>query len=79
MKKPTSKQSAILEFARANGGQITRKQAVALVGTNYHNADKYTGETLARMVENKTIIRVKPGVYRIAEGAKGEQTNLFEP
>lgn len=69
-----------MDFARANGGQISRKQAVDLIGSNYfHNADKYTGETLARLVKNQSLIRVRPGVYRIAEGAKGAQKNLFEP
>ena len=73
----TEKQNKIMQAAHANGGQITTRQAVETVGHNYHNSDKYTGETLSRMVKAGHLIRVRPGVYRVPVGTKGEQSKLF--
>jgi len=61
------KQSAIAAFCRQNEQQITLEQATALVGRNvYHNAEKHTGALLANMVKRGMLVRVKPGLFRLA-------------
>jgi len=66
MKVLSTKQKAILDFASKNNNQITKKQAVELIGHNYFlNAEKYVGEVLSRMVTSKLLNRVKNGVFEI--------------
>lgn len=33
----------------------------------YHNANKYIGEILSRMVKTRMVERIKPGVFRIKQ------------
>jgi len=60
------KRLIILNFAKQNGGNVTKKQALQLIGGYYYcNAAKYVGEILSKLVNNKTLIRIKPGVFKI--------------
>jgi len=59
----SSKQLRILQYL-ADKPEITLQKAVELIGGNiYHNAPKYVGETLARMVKERLLVRVSKGVY----------------
>lgn len=63
---PSPKQSAIIAFCRTSA-EITLEQATALVGRNvYHNADKHTGAILSNMVKQGMLVRIKPGLFRLA-------------
>lgn len=48
--------------------------------TYYHNADKYVGEMLSRMIKSGKVERIKPGVFKW-RGRQGiedvNQLNLF--
>ena len=62
----TEKQIQLLNFAKGNGGEISKKEAVAVIGQSYYcNAGKHTGEVLSRMVKARLLVRVKIGFYRI--------------
>lgn len=81
----TDRQESIIDYARRSGGKITKKEAVKLIGnTYYHNGSKYVGEVLSRMVKQKFLVRVKPGLYEIGKGNResplpkdDKQINLF--
>ena len=65
----TEKQVALLEYARANNNEITKKDAVKLIGHHYyHNASKYVGEIISRMVNTGTLTRIKNGSFRLGPG-----------
>ena len=77
------KRQKIIEFAY-NNKQITKRQAVELVGRDYYcNAGKYVGEILSRLVNSGSLIRVKNGVFELGAGKIREQSvpenqlNLF--
>ena len=61
----TDKQKKILDLANRQGGTLTKREAVLEIGDQYHNADKYVGETLAAMVKSGMLIRANHGVYKI--------------
>ena len=62
----TENQRQLLRFAKGNGGEISKKEAVAVIGKNYYcNSDKHTGEVLCRMVKTRLLVRVKVGLYRV--------------
>lgn len=64
----TENQETILNYTKANGGSITKKEAIDLIGDRYYfNADKYVGEVLSRMVKAQFLIRIKPGVFKIGQ------------
>jgi predicted transcriptional regulator of viral defense system len=63
---PSNKQNAILNFARSNNCEITKKKAVELIGHHYYcSKEKYVGEVLSRMVKKGLLNRIKPGVFEI--------------
>lgn len=65
----TDKQKALLVYARANDNKITKKEAVKLIGHHYyHNASKYVGEILSRMVNAGTLTRIKQGSFQLGTG-----------
>jgi len=62
----SEKQKMILEFASKNNNQITKIQAVQLIGNCYFvNGSKHTGEVLSRMVKSQLLKRLKNGLYEI--------------
>ncbi len=74
----SEKQKSILEHITQNGS-ITKKKAVELIGHNYyHNASKYVGEVLSRMVNRKLIKRIKPGLFERGD-LSGEKDEVFNP
>jgi hypothetical protein len=67
---PSEKQSKIIAYLRANK-QITTDKAVELIGYGiYHNARKYVGLTMSRMVKQNYIVRVKKGVFELPNMSK---------
>lgn len=67
--KLNHRQKAIIQFAIANNNQITKKQAVDLIGGSYyHNGAKYVGEILSRLVGSQALKRIKPGLYEVLTG-----------
>lgn len=67
----TAKQNTIMRFANANGGKITKSQAVDLIGYAYHcNSEQHVGAILSRMVKHGLLNRVKPGHFEIGMGKK---------
>jgi hypothetical protein len=59
----SSKQSLI--YALFEGREeITKKEVISLLRWSYyHNAEKYIGEMLSRMVSRGILKRVRPGVF----------------
>lgn len=73
----SKKQNTIIQAAKKNGGFITTNEAVKLVGWDYyHNAGKYVGEILARMVAGGKLLRAGRGKYKLPIHT-GVQTELF--
>lgn len=71
-------QKIILRFAIKNNNQITKKQAVELMGHNYyHNGEKYVGEVLSRMVKSQLLKRIKNGLFEIQ--TKQTVANIVNP
>lgn len=67
----TTYQKEIIDFARNNGNEITKKQAVDLIGGAYYcNASKHVGDVLSRMVKANFLIRIKPGEFKVGSGTK---------
>lgn len=67
----TAKQNTIMRFANANGGKITKSQAVDLIGYTYYcNSEQHVGAILSRMVKHGLLNRVKPGRFEIGMGKK---------
>lgn len=80
------RQKAIILFAQGNGGKISKKQAVDLIGNSYyHNGAHYVGEILTRLVKRQVLRREKIGHYVftgvtngvIVEPVAANQTDLF--
>jgi len=62
----SEKQKMILDFASRNNNQISKVQAVQVIGNCYFiNGSKHTGEVLSRMVKSQLLKRVKNGFYEI--------------
>lgn len=72
------KQIKIVEFARLNNNQITKKQACALIPF-YHNTQKHVGDILTRMVRSNMLKRIKNGLYELSSGQKEivNQSQMF--
>jgi hypothetical protein len=79
----SDKQKKVLAFCQANGGKITKQQAMSIIDTSYRNGEKYVGEVLSRMVNAGLLIREKPGHFKIGKMGKSKatgaenQTTLF--
>ena len=70
----TDNQKAIINKAKENDGQITKKEAVELIGGNYYcNAGKHVGDVLTRMVKSGLLERIKIGVYKTSSKGKKEK------
>lgn len=74
----TVNQRKIIEFARSNNNQITKKQACALIPF-YHNTQKHVGDVLTRMVRSNMLKRIKNGLYELSSGQKEiiNQSQMF--
>lgn len=74
----TDKQRKIVEFARSNNNQITKKQACDLIPF-YHNTQKHVGDVLTRMVKSNMLKRIKNGLYELSTGQKEiiNQSQMF--
>ena len=85
--KLSKKQKIVIDYARQNGGEITKKQAMKLINTSYCNGQKYVGEVLSRMVKAGLLVRVSPGFFRLGKGSKTKpvpqvddnQIEIFSP
>ena len=74
----SDKQKMILEFCSKNDNQITKIQAVHLIGNCYFlNAPKYVGEVLSRMVKSKLLKRIKNGLFEVQN--KQTVSNITNP
>lgn len=74
----TEKQKKVVDFALKNGGEVTKKQAMELINTHYHNGDKHVGEALSRMVKAGLLIRIKPGYFKLGEGCRKKSEPIIE-
>lgn len=74
----TENQRKIVEFARSNNNQITKKQACDLIPF-YHNTQKHVSDVLTRMVKSNMLKRIKNGLYDLSIGQKDvtNQTKLL--
>ena len=63
----TNHQKKIIEFARKNDNQITKKQACKLI-PSYCNIEKHVGDILSRMVRKNILKRVKKSLYELSTG-----------
>ena len=73
----TKTQKQIIQFAHANGGQITKREAVDLFSHRYFiNESHYVGEILSRMVNAGMLTRIKPGVFEL--GGKVQKSGSVE-
>lgn len=68
----TPKQTAVLEYAHKNGGQITKQEAMGLIDTHYSNGAFHVGNVLSRMVKARLLIRLNPGVFKVGTGKKSK-------
>ena len=77
----SEKQKQIIAKANEQGGQITKADAVTLIGGTYYcNGDKHTGDVLSRMVKRKILIRIKPGVFRVnPHASKIDNDEIYNP
>lgn len=80
----SDKQKAVITFCLSNGNKITKRDAMGLINTHYHNGEKHVGEVLSRMVNAGLLIRIKPGLFELGKGTKclpatvvQNQVNLF--
>lgn len=66
------KQKLIINAALQNGGSITKKEAILVPGvdTYYCNERKHVGDILSRMVNNGSLIRIKPGHFKVGNFKK---------
>lgn len=61
------KQNAVIEYL-SKYDSISLDFAVALIGGDlYANAREHVGALLANMVRRGLIVRVKPGIFKLAE------------
>ena len=75
----SEKQQIILTFARNNNGQITKKQATELLRKYYyHNAAKYVGETLTRLVRRSLLKRIGFGKYKLSHKTQNIDSTQLE-
>lgn len=74
----TNHQRKIIELARTNNNQITKKQACDLIPF-YHNTQKHVGDILTRMVKSNMLKRLKNGLYELSNGQKeiANQSQMF--
>lgn len=73
----TPKQKQIFDFATKNENQITKKQAVALIGGHYYyNAPKHVGDILSRMVKSQLLKRIKNGIFEINKNTLQDENQL---
>ena len=76
----TPKQKQIVEFANSNNRQITKKQAVDLIGGCYYcNESKHVGDVLSRMVNSGLLKRLKNGHFQISEKKTETVKNIINP
>lgn len=78
--KLSSKQQEVINYARNNGNEITKKEAVQLLAHYYYtNADHYVGEILSRLVKTNHLRRLSPGKFKLSSGSVEikNQINLF--
>lgn len=81
----TQTQKSILQLAQRQGGNLTKQDAVNLIGGKYYcNAEKHVGDVLSRMVNEGMLQRIKPGQFVLGTGKAGKaivvpenQTLLF--
>lgn len=66
----SEKQRKIVDFAISNNNEVTKKDAMSLINTHYHNGDKHVGECLSRMVKSGILIRIKPGNFKLGSRIK---------
>jgi len=74
----TKKQKIIIEFARQNNNTLTKKDAMGLINTHYHNGSKHVGDSLSRMVKAGFLIRVKRGVFELGKGTRLKPVTIIE-
>ena len=74
-------QMRIINKANAQDGNITKREAVDLIGHCYYsNPDKNTGDVLSRMVKNKILIRLKPGIFKVNTSSdRSKNTKILNP
>jgi hypothetical protein len=78
--KLSPKQQEVIDFARSNSNEITKKQAVELLSHYYYtNAGHYVGEILSRLVKTNHLRRMAPGKFKLSSGSVEikNQTKLF--
>jgi predicted transcriptional regulator of viral defense system len=61
------KQRTICAFARTNEGMVSIDDCLSMnaVNTYYHNAPKYIGEIMSRLVKRGILVRIKPGHFKL--------------
>lgn len=74
----TEKQKKVIEFCRNNDNRITKKQAMELINTHYHNGEKHVGDALSRMVKAGLLIREKPGVFLLGKGTRSLPVTIID-
>lgn len=72
-------QTRILRFISEKDGEVAFSEIVEKFKTEYYdNTAHYISQSLARMVKNGTVQRVRKGVYMVGTGkkpAKTQETN----
>lgn len=79
------RQKQILEVFNNDQELILSKQEIIKKGgiSYYYNTSKHVGETLSRMVKNRSLKRISKGKYQLGSGQGSKdfipknQTNLF--
>lgn len=68
-------QLRILRFIAEQAGEVSFSEIVAKFEAQYHsNAAHYVGLSLASMVKNGAVKRVRKGVYTVGTGKKPAKT-----
>ena len=76
----SDKQKQILSFASNNDGNISKSQAVELIGSCYYcNEKKHVGDVLSRMVKSGLLTRIKNGNFKISETKKQTTNGIVNP
>ena len=64
----TRNQKVVTNFAKDNGGFITKKQAVELLDKHYYcNGAFHIGESLSKMVKSSILERVKRDEFKLLQ------------
>lgn len=64
----TRSQKIVTDFAKDNGGFITKKQAVELLEKHYYcNGAFHIGESLSKMVKSGILERIKRGEFKLLQ------------